>query len=285
MGTELINYEARMAEDAAKLAKQDRSSEGSYLSTKSGVLSLGEDQFPGNQVAVVVIDSVLENAYYEHAYNPNQKMPPTCYAYTRGEPNEMVPHLETMERAQDYFMPQNIGQDKDGNMIVGGCDGCPMAEWGSAFKNGQPGRGKACKNTVRLALLPAGLYELSPNRRDYELGLHDSAEHYFGADVVFLSVPPTSLSNWEKYKKMLRVQHARAPYGAVTRIFLTPDNNSQFKINFELVELVSGEMLNGIVPRVDEQAAAPFKGYEAPQEQAPPPAQAGRFGGRGNFRR
>lgn len=278
MGAEVVNYEARMAADAERLARQDRGSEGVFLSTRAGQLALGEEPLPGNQVACIVVDSVLENAYYPQAYDPNNKLPPICYAYTRGEPSEMYPHLESMSKAQDYFMPQNMADDGQGGVIIGGCAGCPMAEWGSAMRSGKPGRGKACKNTVRLALLPAGLYAPHPQHRGaWELGLHDDPEHYFGADVVFLSVPPTSLSNWEKYKKMLRVQHARAPYGAVTRIWLAPDNNTQFKINFEMVELASPEMLQGIIPRVDERIAEPFKGYEAPQEEAPP-AQ-GRFGG------
>lgn len=281
MGTDIVNYAARMAADAEKAAKQDRSSEGAFLSTRSGVLALGDEQLPGNQVACIIVDSVLQNSYYPHAYDPNNKLPPTCYAFSRGDPRDMQPHLESMGRDQEYFMPQNM--DDAGN--VGGCDGCPMAEWGSAMRNGVPGRGKACKNQYRLALLPAGLYQQAPNRRDWELGLHDSAEHYTGADVVFLNIPVTSGAAFEKYRKMLRVQHARAPYGAVTRIFLTPHNTNQFSVNFELIELATPEMLQGILPRVDELEAEVFKGYEAPSEDAAPATPAGRFGRGANIRR
>lgn len=283
MGTDLINYEERMRADAEALAKQDRGEGGTFLSTRGGILALDEEPLPGNQVACVIVDSVLENTFYPHAFNPSAPVPPICYAYTRGEPDEMMPHLETMGKAQDYFMPQNMADDGQGGFIIGGCKGCPMDEYGSAMRNGQPGKGKACKNTVRLALLPAGMYEQAPNRRDWELGLHDNPEHYLGSDVVFLSVPPTSLSAWKNYKKMLRVQHARAPYGAVTRIYLQQDPHKVFTVNFELVELVSPQMLQGIVPRVDELLAEPFRGYEAPEDKGPPAAPQGRFGG--NFRR
>ncbi|MBI1316386.1 hypothetical protein GC167_05940 [bacterium] len=282
----MVNYDARMAADAEALAKQDRGGDGTFLSTRGGILALGEEQLPGNQVACVIVDSVLENSYYSQAYDPNNKMPPTCYAYTRGEPEEMMPHLETMAKDQEYFVPQNMADDGQGGFIIGGCKGCPMDEYGSAMRNGQPGRGKACKNTVRLALLPAGLYQQAPNRRDWELGLHDDPQHYLSSDVVFLSVPPTSLGAWKNYKKMLRVQHARAPYGAVTRVFLQQDPVKQFTVNFELIELASPEMLQGIVPRVDELLVEPFKGHEAPQaDQQPPAAAQGRFGVGGNFRR
>lgn len=286
-GTNITTYDARLAADAEKLAKQDRSSEGTFFSTRSGVLALGDEVMPGNQVACIIVDSVLQNLYYPSAFDPNNKAPPICYAFTRGEPRDMQPHLESMSRDQDYFMPQNMADDGAGGVIVGGCDTCPMAEWGSAMRNGVPGRGKACKNQYRLALLPAGLYQPHPQRRnDWELGIFDDAAHYATSDVIFLNVPVTSGKNFEKYRKMLRIQHARAPYGAMTRIFLTPDNNNQFTINFDLIELATPEMLEGIIPRVDELEAEPFKGYEAPsaEDQAPPPA-AGRFGGRQSIRR
>lgn len=282
-GTSLVNYEERMRADAEALAKQDRGVTGTFLSTRGGILALGDDQLPGNQVACVIVDSVLENTFFPHAYNPQVKLPPTCFAYTRGEPDEMLPHLESMGKDEEYFMPQNMAEDGQGGFIVGGCKGCPMDEYGSAMRNGQPGKGKACKNTVRLTLLPAGVYEQAGNRRDWELGLHDDPAHYAGADVVYLSIPPTSLQAWKNYKKTLRTQHARAPYGAVTRIFLMQDPVKQFTINFEQIELVSGEMLQGIVPRVDEQLATPFRGYEAPKPEDTAPAPQGRFGG--NFRR
>lgn len=273
-GTDLVNYEARMAADAERAAKQDRVSTGAFISTRAGQLTLGDEALPGNQVACVIVDSVLQNTYYAGAYEPGHKAPPVCYSFTRDDPRDMRPHLESMSRDQDYFAPQNM--DAVGN--IGGCDSCPMAEWGSAMRNGVPGKGKACKNQYRLALLPAGFYQPHPQRRnDWELGLHDDAAHYAGADAVFLNVPPTSISGFEKYRKLLRIQHARSLYGAVTRIFLTPHPDNQFTVNFELVELASPEILQGIIPRVDVLEAEPFKGYEAPSANAPSPP-AGRFG-------
>lgn len=275
-GTNLTNYDARLAADAEEYAKQDRGGgEGTFLSTRSGVLSLNDEQLPGNQVACIIADSVLQNLYYAQSYDPSEKLPPTCYAFTRGEPRDMQPHLESMSRDQTYFMPQNM----DASGAIGGCDGCPMAEWGSAMRNGVPGRGKACKNKYRLALLPAGLYQQAPNKREWELGLHDTADHYAASDVVMLNLPVTSGAAFEKYRKLLKTQYARAPYGAVTRIFLAPHPTNQFSINFELVELATPEMLRGILPRVDSLRSEVFKGFEAPKPEDKAPAP-GRFGRR-----
>ena len=276
MGTELTNYDAAFASAAEQYAKQDRSGEGSFLTTRGGILALGEDQLPGNQIAAVIIDSVLENAYYSTKFDPNKKLPPVCYSFTRGDPDEMQPHLESMAKDQTYFMPQNI--DRDGN--IGGCAGCPMAEWGSS----DTGRGKACKNQYRLALLPAGYYSQAANRRDWELSLIEEPSHYEQSDTVYLKLPVTSGKAFENYRKMLRVQHARPPFGAVTRIYLTPDPKNQFTVNFELIDLLPVELAPAIISRNSGIVAEPFKGYDAPEaeEQAAATAPSRLQGG---FRR
>lgn len=285
MGTDIVNYKAAYAAAAEKGSKQDRGGDGTYFSTRGGILALGEEQMPGNQVACVIVDSILENAFYAGAYDPAVITPPTCYSLTRGEPDEMQPDLANMSLDQEYFMPQNMADDGNGGVIVGGCKGCPMNEFGSAMRNGQPGRGKACKNQYRLALLPAGLYQQAPNRRDWELGLHDEPAHYDSADVIWLKLPPTSGSYFEKYRKMLRMQHARPPFGAFTRIYLLNDPHKQFTVNFELIELVPNEVAGSIIARAQMLEAEPLKGYEAPKPEDKAPAAApGHLSG-GNIRR
>lgn len=278
MGQDIVNYDKAFAAAAEQYAKQDRSGEGSYFSTRGGILALGEDQMPGNQIAAVIIDSYLENAFFEGKFDPNNIVPPQCYAFTRGDPEEMFPHIESMEKGMDYFIPQNF--DGAGNVL--GCKGCPKAEWGSS----ETGRGKACKNQYRLALLPAGIYQQAPNRRDWELSVFDDEAHYRSSDIVHLKLPVTSGGAFERYRKSLRTQHARPPYGALTRIYLTPDQKNQFSVNFELIELLPNELAAAVIGRNTEIVSAPFKGYEAPDpEKQNAPAGPGRFGGGSNFRR
>lgn len=258
MGTEIVNYDEVYAKKAAQQAQQDRGSEGAFLSTRGGILALGEEQMPGNQVACIIVDSVLENAYFPQKFDPNNVVPPTCYAFTRGDPDEMEAHLETMSAAQDYFMPQNWDGERSP------CKGCPMAEWGSS----DTGRGKACKNTYRLALLPAGLYQPSSRKNEFELGLFDDPQYFDSADVIFLKLPVTSGSIFERYRKLLRVQHARPTFGAITRIYLEPDTKNQFTVNFELIELLPNELASAVIARNRMLEDEPFKGYEAPDPEA-----------------
>ena len=278
MGQDIVNYDKAFAAAAEQYAKQDRGGEGSFFSTRGGILVLGEDQMPGNQIAAVIIDSYLENAYFAGKFDPNNIVPPQCYAFTRGDPDEMVPHLDTMSKGMDYFMPQNM--DPASGEIFG-CKGCPKAEWGSS----ETGRGKACKNQYRLALLPAGIYQQAPNRRDWELSVFDDEGHYRNSDIVHLKLPVTSGTLFERYRKSLRTQHARPPYGAITRIYLTPDPKNQFQVNFELIELLPNELAAAVISRNTEIVSEPFKGYEAPDpEQQQQPQGPGRFGG-GGFKR
>lgn len=271
-GTDIVNYDEAFAKAAEAQSVQDRGGEGTFLKTRGGILALGEEQLPGNQVAAVIIDSVLENAYYPTKFDPNNKAPPVCYSFTRGDPCDMMPHIESMEKGIEYFMPQHL--TGDGNVM--GCKGCPMAEWGSS----DTGRGKACKNQYRLALLNAGFYQQAPNRRDWELSVIDDPNHYAASDAVYLKLPVTSGAIFERYRKMLRVQHARPSFGALTRIYLTPDAKNQFTVNFELIELLPNELAASIIARNAAITSEAFKGYEAPnpEDQQTTPAP-GRFGG------
>lgn len=270
MSNEIVNYDADWAAQADKYAKQDRGGEGSAsMSTRGGILSLGEEQMPGNQMAVIILDSVLQNSYYANKYDPGAVVPPVCYAFTRDDPADMAPHIESMSRAMDYFMPQHITPEGQ----VGGCAGCSKAEWGSS----DTGKGKACKNQYRLTLLPAGLYAQPPGRREWELTVFDTEQHYGAADAVFLSLPVTSGAAFERYRKTLRMQHSRPPHGALTRIYLTPDAKNQFSVNFELIELVPPHLTRAVLTRNADIVGVPFKGHEAPSAE-PAPA----FGG---FRR
>lgn len=80
---------------------------------------------------LVVVDFVSRNEYYEGTYNPNEIMPPACFAI-HPEPKQLAPSDNSPNKQSDT------------------CAGCPMNEFGSSPVGG----GKACKNTRLLAVLP-----------------------------------------------------------------------------------------------------------------------------------
>lgn len=81
----------------------------------------------------IIVDFISFNAYYEGAYNQDNVVPPNCFAIGIARNDELAPSESSPE-------PQDEGKN---------CKGC----WANAFKSAENGKGKACKQSVRLALL------------------------------------------------------------------------------------------------------------------------------------
>ena len=263
-GTQLTTYNEEWAKQAQSYAEQEQMAGGTFLSTRGGTLSFGEETLPGNQACVIILDAVKENTFYANEFDPDQRAAPTCYAFGRGL-EELAPH-PSMQTAPEYFVPQSME-----------CKTCPWNEWGSADK----GRGKACQNRRRLALVPAGYYQAKHRSRDFDLHLFDDPKHFQQAEVAFIKLPVLSVKNWSKYVTQLDAQLHRPPHGVITRIYLEPDPKSQYKVNFELIEEVPDSLFNVIMARHEEATKAVIQGYQPPQEddKAQQAAQTGSLRG------
>lgn len=229
----IVKWDEALAARAQMAKKAEESvSTGSFISLKSGVMSYNGNPVPGNKLDVVVVDAILENHYFEGAYDPNTPQSPVCYAFGRDE-DDMAPH----EKVEEPF------SDK--------CKGCPNNEWGSA----DTGRGKACKNVRRLAIIPAD-------------ALDDGAQGIEDAAIAYLKVPVTSVKSWAGYVNQLAATN-KPPLAFVTEISVTPDAGSQFKVNFKAKESIEdGELIGALLAKADvvEQTIAfPYQ----PVEEAP----------------
>jgi hypothetical protein len=138
-------------------------SAGERATLEGGKISIGGKQVP--ELDVVIIAAVQERTYYPDAYVAGQVTPPTCYSY--GE----KPHL-------DALAPQSET-----------CAECPMNQWGSN------GRGKACKERIKIAFTPVG-----------------------GGPLVTLRAPVTSTANFGKYQSAEKVQGYVATLQHVTKL-------------------------------------------------------------------
>ncbi len=87
------------------------------------------DEFKG-----IIVDFVSFNAYYEGIYNPDNVVPPNCFAIGTVKNDDLAPSESSPE-------PQDEG--------CGSCKGC----WANAFKSADNGKGKACKQSIRVAVL------------------------------------------------------------------------------------------------------------------------------------
>jgi hypothetical protein len=201
-----------------------------------------------NKLLCVVVDSVYENHLYTKAYDPENKSGPTCFAFAREE-GDLAPHPDSAE-------PQSET-----------CASCPQNVYGTAVKqDGSQGKGKACKNIRRMALIPAD------NAGD-EAAVKDS-------EVFYLKTPVTSTKNYAYYVKALAAATKKPPFAVTTEIALRPDAKNQFSVNFSPGDMLPAEVVRAVMAKreeIQEQLCAP---YAKPSEEVappPPPAKTAKF--------
>lgn len=167
-GTALVEWDKELAETAAMDSKAAEPTGGKFLSIKGGQLSYNGEEIEDNKMQVIIMDFCYENAYYEDKFDPDTPASPVCFAFNRDE-GELAPREVSLK-------PQNDN-----------CETCPLNEYGSA----DTGRGKACKNQIRLALIPNS----------------DNAEEIEKSEVAYLRVPPTSKKAWDTYFNKYCAKH------------------------------------------------------------------------------
>lgn len=253
----LVDISKKWEAQAVKAVAEVPASGGTFLSTKGGILTFGEEAMPGNQVCVIILDAILENTAYEGRYDPDNKAPPICYAFGRlDEQKDMAPD-PSMEKFPEYFVPQ-----------AESCAVCPLNEYGSA----DTGRGKACQNRARLALLPAGYFTPKRGSKDFELEIFEDPAHFKTADIAHLKLPVLSVKNYFKFVNDVAAAHRRPPHGVIARVYLEADAKAQFKVCFEMLEVVSDELAEIIMARNEEATAAKIGGYQPPEKKEQPKA-------------
>lgn len=250
-GTAVAKWDEELARLAEINANMEKSSVGGqFFGLRGGQLTFGDSPLPNNEMAVIIIDSVLENVYYEDDYDPDNPASPTCFAFGRDE-KTMAPHLIVTDAGQSQH-------DQ--------CDGCPMNEFGSAER----GRGKACRNARRLALIPAGTLA-----RNGELDFIDDPDHYKTADVAYLKVPPTSIRGYASFVQQVTSVLRRPTFAVITKVKVVPDPKNQFKVTFEVIDKVPDALISTLIERNKEiQAVIDFP-YQLSDPEAEKPKGRG----------
>lgn len=249
-GTALKKYDAKLAEIAAKYADTEANTGGGqFFSLRGGVLKFQDNALPNNEVAAIILDYRLENVFYEGGFDPDAPQAPTCYAFGEDE--------ATME-------PFSAVEDKQSD----DCASCPHNKFGSAEK----GRGKACRNARRLALIPAGTINRSGA---FELS---DADDLAKVPLAFLKVPPTSITAFASYVKQLSGALRRPPFAVVTKLRLVPDPKTQFKLAFEVLEELDEDYLDVVIKRHEDASANIEFAYAKVEDE---PAQQPKSRGRG----
>lgn len=236
------NWADRLAQFATEAVKAEAAPTGALVSAKAGVLQWQGQAVAGNKLDVVIIDSMYENALYEGNYDPDNPQSPVCFAFAHDE-EDLRPHEKSEKPQSDT------------------CANCAQNEWGTADR----GRGKACKNIRRLAMVSAAPLE---------------AEAITASEVAFMKLPVTSVKNWINHVNTLAAIDKRPPFAVVTTIGTVPDAKTQFKITFTKKDNINDPaILEAVIQRHEAQKATPVAPYAANgtvKEQAPK-KQSGKF--------
>lgn len=126
---------------------------------------------------LVIVDFTNKNTYYEGAYDPNNIVSPNCFAI-HPIVKEMVPSANAPDKQCDD------------------CQSCPMNQFGSA------GKGKACKNTRVLAVLPPDADESTP--------------------MWLLNVSPTAIKGFDGFVGSVQRTFEMPPIATVVEVDFNP---------------------------------------------------------------
>lgn len=245
--TAMTKYEEQLAAAAAAATETEASvASGQFFGLRGGQLTFDDAPMPNNEMAVVIADYVMENVYYEGEYNPDEPQGPVCFAFGRSD-KELAPH-------PDAVAPQSET-----------CAECEHNQWGSA----RTGRGKACRNTRRIAMIPAGELEGG----DFEP--YDN-EHFVDATQAFMKIPVTSVKGFSAFVKNIAGVLKRPPHGIFTKVSVVPDPKTQFKVQFTPLGEIPNDLLPTIFARNEEIAQTidfPYTPPEVHEEEEAPKQQ------------
>ena len=193
-GKEVVNIEAHLKQQLQGLKDRVGAPPSNTIKTKGKKFTLPSGE-SNTKLSAIILDWRYALSHYPGVYNPNQPQDPDCFAIGTQKPESgsLVPH-DSIEKPQA----------KD-------CGSCPKNQWGSDAN----GRGKACKNQIRLLLVGA-----NPEEDTTPLTLY---------------VSPSALKNWFAYLTELANVHGLDIMQVVTDVTFDP-NETYSKLQFAMAE-------------------------------------------------
>ena len=232
--TAIVPWDKKFAAFAQKAKEQEKSIGGGGTSVKfgPGTITIAGGALPGGKLNCIILGAAFLNTWYGgKSYDSDDPQPPECYAMNE-DAEDIAPHDDATNRQSDT------------------CATCEQNVFGSAGT----GRGKACGNNKRLAFITA---------KDAE-----DADNINGAEVATARISPTNLKAWAGYVRMLTDDHGRPPWAVVTEISSHPDNKTQIRLEFRLVELIEDDdTLNALEKKLTKVPEILLQPYGPPIER------------------
>lgn len=219
-------WDEELAKYAQQAAELEKGSGGNFFGLKGGILAYDGAPIPGNKMCVIVLDGILENVYFSEAYDADHPAGPKCYAFGRDE-QAMAPHQSVVERGDAQHQK---------------CNGCQQNVFGTA----EQGKGKACRNTRRVAMIPAGTYEKDT------LMLFTKPEQFTSSPIAFMKLPVTSVKDYSAFVKQLAVVLKKPPFAVFAIVQVLPDPKTQFKVAFQAHQEAPSALIPTLLARHEE---------------------------------
>lgn len=220
---------AELAKEAKDAAAQERPGV-SKLSTASGQLKYMGEVVAGNNMDVVLLYASYRNLWYAGAYDRNNIKNPDCFSLAETDEG-MVPDANVAN-------PPNPT-----------CGGCPKNQWKSDVKpDGTVGKGKACKESRRLVMLPAGALE--------------SVDSVKSAELAILDLPVTSAKNYGALVNTVAATVGVPVWSCVTNVKVQPSKN-QFEVVLTPIRVApSKEIILALKARVEDAKRVALEPYD-----------------------
>jgi len=235
-------WEAEMAQAATIAAKANSATlERSFINFGNGTMSLDGANFPNNEAAVVVLESLHANLYYPEPFDASKPVSPDCYAF--GRPTLNPDDTVSIEGVDTWNGTKELAPHKDcTNRVHDTCKGCPMQEFGTALV----GKGKACQDTRRIAVIPAGTMQ------GEKFIAYTKPEQIASADIAYAKLPFFSAKNFSAFVMNVARTLARPTWGVFARMARKNDPRSQFVVEFSALAEIPNALGEAVMKKMRE---------------------------------
>jgi hypothetical protein len=139
----LVGFDADWLNEMQGFAREETATAGSgggwpFISLRGAVFTFN-DQTMSELPPVIILGAAKENTYYSQDFDAEKAQSPDCFAIGMTADGRAIP--DEMMAPPDHLASKESTQ----------CRGC----WANAFRSARKGRGKACGNRVKLAVIPA----------------------------------------------------------------------------------------------------------------------------------
>lgn len=180
MSSAMLDLKAELKRELAEVKGSVAPPSGFRVSLKGKMFTFPDGTQSAGPIDCVILDWRTAHTYYKGVYNPQKPESPACFALGKV--------IETLKPSENVPEPQ-----------ADSCGKCPMNQFGSAAT----GRGKACKNSRLLAVVPA-----------------DADEN---TEPWIVTVSPTGIKGFDNYVTKLSGVMGMVPIQVTTRMALNPN--------------------------------------------------------------